>query len=62
VLATTQFYVATPDVVLSRWSATVGSNITATCDGFHAGQLVTFQYYTAAEQDILSTATAGDTG
>ncbi len=62
VLATTQFYVAKPDVVLSRWSATVGSNITATCDGFHAGQLVTFQYYTAAEQDILSTAAAGDTG
>ncbi len=47
---------------MSRWSATVGSTITATCDGFHAGQTVTFQYYTGAEQDQLTFQTAGDTG
>ena len=47
---------------LSRWSATVGSAITATLDGFHAGQPVTFYYYAAAEQDLLATQTASNVG
>jgi hypothetical protein len=62
ILAQAQFYVAQPEIILSRWSATVGSTITATCDGFHAGQTVTFQYYTGAEEDQLTFQTAGDTG
>ncbi|MGP8080695.1 MAG: IPT/TIG domain-containing protein [Dehalococcoidales bacterium] len=62
ILAQAQFYVAQPEIILSRWSATVGSTITATCDGFHAGQTVTFQYYSGAEQDLLSYQTANDIG
>ena len=62
ILAEAKFYVAQPEIVLSRWSATVGSNITATCDGFHAGQTVTFQYYSGAEQDLLTFQTASVIG
>jgi hypothetical protein len=62
ILAQTKFFVAQPEIVLSRWSATVGSTITATLAGFHTGQLVTFYYYTAPEQDLLTTQTANDLG
>ncbi|HJX36237.1 MAG TPA: IPT/TIG domain-containing protein [Dehalococcoidales bacterium] len=62
ILAQAKFYVPQPEIVLSRWSATVGSAITATLDGFHAGQLVTFYYYAAAEQDRLATQTASNVG
>jgi hypothetical protein len=62
ILAQAKFYMPQPEIVLSRWSATVGSAITATVDGFHAGQSVTFYYYTAAEQDLLSNQTASNLG
>ena len=62
ILVQTKFFVAQPEIVLSRWSATVGSTITATLAGFHTGQLVTFFYYTAPEQDLLTTQTANDIG
>ncbi len=62
VLAQATLFVPQPAIVLSRWSATVGSTITATLVGFHTGQLVTFYYYTAPEQDLLTTQTANDLG
>ena len=62
ILAQATLFVPQPEIVLSRWSATVGSTITATLVGFHTGQVVSFYYYTAPEQDLLTTQTANDLG
>ena len=62
ILAESQFYVFPPEIVLDRWSGTVGTTIKASCKGFHAGKEVSIQYYSANVPDVLVSGTANDIG
>jgi hypothetical protein len=62
VLAENQFYVSQPEIVLDRWSGTVGTTIKASCRGFHAGKEVSVQYYSTDVPDELASQTANDIG
>ena len=37
ILAESQFYVSPPEIVLNKWTCTVGTIVKASCKGFHAG-------------------------
>ena len=62
ILAETQFYVSKPEIVLNRWTCTVGTTIKASCKGFHAGKDVSIQYYSLDIPDILTSQKANDIG
>lgn len=62
VLAETQFYIAPAEVVLDKWSSTVGTVVTASCRGFHAGKEVSIQYYSTEAPETLASQTANDDG
>jgi len=62
VLAQSQFYVAQKEIVLDKWSSTVGSIITVSCIGFHAGKEVTIQYYSTEIPETLTTQPASNAG
>ena len=62
ILAETQFYVSKPEIVLNRWTGTVGATIKASCKGFHAGKEVSIQYFSLDVPDILTSQTANDNG
>ena len=62
ILAESQFYVSHQEIVLNRWSGTVGTTVKASCKGFHAGKEVSIQYYSKDTPDVLASATANDTG
>ena len=62
VLAENQFYVSQQEIVLDKWTCTVGTTIKASCKGFHAGKEVTVQYYSTDVPDILASQTANDSG
>jgi len=62
VLAQSLFYVFPLQIVLSRWSGTVGSAVKASCKGFRAGQVVTVQYFSTNKPDIIVSQRASDIG
>ena len=62
VLAENQFYVSQQEIVLDRWTCTVGTTVKASCKGFHAGKEVTVQYYSTDVPDVLASQTANDSG
>jgi hypothetical protein len=62
VLAESQFYVAAPEIILNRWSGTVGITVKAFCKGFYAGKEVSVQYYSTNIGEILASQKASDIG
>ncbi len=62
VLAESQFYVSSQEIILSAWSGAVGTTIKAFCKGFHAGKEVDIRYYYTDTSEIISSQTASDTG
>jgi hypothetical protein len=63
VLAESQFYIEQTKILLNRWSSTVGTVITASCRGFHAGKDVSVQYYSTIDvPETLVSQKAADSG
>jgi hypothetical protein len=62
VLAESQYYVPIPEIILNRWSGTVGTTIKAFCKGFYAGKEVSVQYYSTNIGELLASQTASDVG
>lgn len=62
VLAQSQFHVAPKEIVIDKWSSTVGTTVTISCIGFHAGKEVTLQYYSTDVPETVATQTASNVG
>ena len=62
ILAESQFYVFRQEVVLNRWSSTVGTIIQVSCKGFHVGKEVSIEYYSTDEPEVIASETANDIG
>ena len=62
VLAESQFYVPVPEIILNRWSGTVGTTVKAFCKGFYAGKEVSVQYYSTNLGEMLTSQIASDVG
>jgi len=62
ILAESQFYVSQPEIVLDRWTSSVGTTIKTSCKGFRAGKEVSIMYYSTDVPDVLVTAMANDIG